>query len=66
LFVPLFERGVLVLNNFEAFVAAFAEAFKDHDKDRSATTKKDHALHLYMYWTSFYWHAILIRRKRSL
>jgi hypothetical protein len=27
------------LNNFEVFLAAFAEAFKDHDKAGSATTK---------------------------
>jgi hypothetical protein len=29
----------LVLNNFEAFLAAFAQAFEDHDKARSTTTK---------------------------
>jgi hypothetical protein len=38
-FAPLFEKRALVLNNFEAFLAAFAEAFEDHDKARSATTK---------------------------
>jgi hypothetical protein len=27
------------LNNFEAFFAAFVEAFEDHDKARSSTTK---------------------------
>jgi hypothetical protein len=38
-FVPLFERAAFVLNNFEAFLVAFAEAFEDHDKARSTTTK---------------------------
>jgi hypothetical protein len=38
-FALLFERRALVLNNFEAFFAAFAEAFEDHDKARSTTTK---------------------------
>jgi hypothetical protein len=31
--------GAPFLNNFEAFLTAFAEAFEDHDKARSATTK---------------------------
>jgi hypothetical protein len=38
-FAPLFERLTPVLNNFEAFLAAFAEAFEDHGKTRSTTTK---------------------------
>jgi hypothetical protein len=38
-FAPLFERKAPVLNNFEVFLAAFAEAFKNHDKARSATSK---------------------------
>jgi hypothetical protein len=38
-FAPLFEKKAPVLKNFEAFLAAFAEAFKDHDKACSATTK---------------------------
>jgi hypothetical protein len=38
-FALLFERKALVLNNFEAFLGALAEVFKDHDKAHSATTK---------------------------
>jgi hypothetical protein len=38
-FAPLFEKRVPVLNKFEAFLAAFAEAFEDHNKARSTTTK---------------------------
>jgi hypothetical protein len=38
-YVPMFEKGAPILNNFEAFLAAFAKAFKDHDKARLATTK---------------------------
>ena len=38
-FAHLFERGALVLNNFKAFLATFAEAFEDHDKACSTTTK---------------------------
>jgi hypothetical protein len=38
-FAPLFERRAHVLNNFEAFLATFVEAFEDHDKARLATTK---------------------------
>jgi hypothetical protein len=38
-FAPLFERKAPVLNNFEAFLAAFAEVLKDHDKAHSTTTK---------------------------
>jgi hypothetical protein len=38
-FAPSFERRAPILNNFEAFVAAFAEAFKNHDKTRLTTTK---------------------------
>jgi hypothetical protein len=38
-FAPMFEKRAHVLNNFEAFLAAFAEAFEDHDKAYSATNK---------------------------
>jgi hypothetical protein len=38
-YAPLLERRALVLNNFEAFLAAFAKAFKDHDKAHSTTIK---------------------------
>jgi hypothetical protein len=38
-FAPLFERRAPGLNNFEAFLVAFAEAFEDYDKTRSAITK---------------------------
>jgi hypothetical protein len=38
-FAPLFAKRVLVLNNFEAFLAAFVEAFENHDKAHSVTTK---------------------------
>jgi hypothetical protein len=38
-FAPLFERREYVLNNFDTFLAVFAEAFEDHDKARSTTTK---------------------------
>jgi hypothetical protein len=38
-FAPLFERRAPILNNFEAFLAAFAEIFEDHNKAHSATTK---------------------------
>lgn len=38
-FAPLFKKNFPILNDFEAFLAAFAEAFGDHDKIRSATTK---------------------------
>jgi hypothetical protein len=36
-FASLFERRAPVFNNFEAFLATFAEAFEDHDKARSTT-----------------------------
>ena len=35
-FAPFFEKNSLVLSNFEAFLATFAEAFGDHDKVRFA------------------------------
>jgi hypothetical protein len=38
-FVLLFEKKAPVLNNFEAFLIAFTEAFENHGKARSATTK---------------------------
>jgi hypothetical protein len=38
-FAPLFERGAHVLNNFEAFLVAFAKAFEDHDKAHLTITK---------------------------
>ena len=38
-FAPLFEKNVAILGNFEAFLGAFSEAFGEHDKIRSATTK---------------------------
>lgn len=38
-FAPLFEKGSSILNNFETFLEAFAEAFGEHDKARWATTK---------------------------
>jgi hypothetical protein len=38
-FSPLFERRAHLLNNFEVFLVAFVEAFEDHDKARSTTTK---------------------------
>jgi hypothetical protein len=37
-FAHLFERIAPILNNFETFLIAFAEAFEDHDKAHSATT----------------------------
>jgi len=36
-FVPLFEINSLILNNFETFLATFAEAFSEHDKIHSTT-----------------------------
>jgi len=41
-FVFLFEKQSPILNNFEAFLEAFAEAFGEHDKARWATTKFGH------------------------
>jgi len=38
-FAPHFEKNSPILNNFEAFFAAFAEAFSEHDKIRLATMK---------------------------
>jgi hypothetical protein len=38
-FVPLFEKRSPILNNFEIFLEAFAEAFGEHDNTRRATTK---------------------------
>jgi hypothetical protein len=38
-FAPLFEKRSPILNNFEMFLAAFGEAFGEHDKIRWATTK---------------------------
>lgn len=38
-FAPLFEKQSPILNSFEAFMVAFEEAFGEHDKIRSATTK---------------------------
>ena len=38
-FAPLFEKGSPILNNFDTFLEAFAEAFGEHDKARWATTK---------------------------
>lgn len=38
-FAPLFEKRSPILNNFELFLEAFAEAFGEHDKVRWATTK---------------------------
>lgn len=38
-FAPLFEKRSPILNNFETFLEAFAEAFGEHDKARWATTK---------------------------
>ena len=38
-FAPLFVKNVAILSNFEAFLEAFSEAFGEHDKIRSATTK---------------------------
>ena len=38
-FAPLFEKRSAILNNFETFLVAFAEAFGEHDKARWATTK---------------------------
>ena len=38
-FAPLFEKNAAILNNFEAFLEAFSEAFGEHDKICSATTK---------------------------
>jgi len=38
-FAPLFDKNSLVLNNFEAFLVAFAKAFSKHDKIHSATMK---------------------------
>ena len=38
-FVPLFEKNAAILSIFEAFLRAFSEAFGEHDKICSATTK---------------------------
>ena len=38
-FAPLFEKNAAILGNFEAFLGAFSEAFGEHDKICSATTK---------------------------
>ena len=38
-FAPLFEKNAAILSNFEAFLGVFSEAFGEHDKIRSATTK---------------------------
>jgi hypothetical protein len=38
-FALLFEIRAFVLNNFEAFLETFTEAFEDHDKAHLATTK---------------------------
>ena len=38
-FVPLFKKNASILSNFEAFLRAFSEAFGEHDKICSATTK---------------------------
>lgn len=38
-FAPFFEKNSPILHNFEAFLAAFVEAFGEHDKICSATTK---------------------------
>ena len=38
-FAPLFEKNAVILSNFEAFFGAFSEAFSEHDKICSATTK---------------------------
>jgi hypothetical protein len=70
-FVPLFKRGVHVLNNFEVFLAGFVEVFEDHDKACSATTKiyvqRQRSCLVFVYVsTSDYWHAILIEKKRRL
>nr|PNR52172.1 hypothetical protein PHYPA_008546 [Physcomitrium patens] len=38
-FAPLFEKRSSILNNFETFLEAFAEAFGEYDKVRWTTTK---------------------------
>ena len=38
-FAPLFEKNAAILGNFEAFLRAFSEAFGEHNKIHSATTK---------------------------
>ena len=38
-FAPLFEKRASILNNFEIFLEALAEAFGEHDNTRRATTK---------------------------
>ena len=38
-FAPMFEKNAAIFSNFEAFLGAFSEAFGEHDKIRSATTK---------------------------
>ena len=38
-FAPLFEKNAAILSNFETFLEAFSEAFGEHDKIRSGTTK---------------------------
>jgi len=38
-FAPLFEIRSPILNKFETFLIAFAEAFGEHDKNCWATTK---------------------------
>lgn len=38
-FAPLFEKQSPILNSFDVFLVAFEEAFGEHDKIRSATTK---------------------------
>ena len=38
-FAPFFEKNEAILSNFEAFLGALSEAFDEHDKICSATTK---------------------------
>jgi len=38
-FAFLFQKKLLILNNFELFLETFAEVFEEYDKIRWATTK---------------------------
>ena len=38
-FAPLFQKNAAILSKFKAFLGTFSEAFGEHDKIRSATTK---------------------------
>jgi hypothetical protein len=66
-----FEKRALVLNNFEAFLAALPKHSKImiklvQQQSRFVFYGKDRVLHLYMHWILDYCHAILIGMKKHL